>query len=259
MAVATGRSGMISSGGPVAHQRVRTGPLVTTIALHIGVLAILLSQASEQLRPVERTLSVFSISASAEPLKQAPPKAPQPKLVKPTPPQPVIVPPPVVELPTPNDTVVAMLEQAADVATGGACDLTAPVQAALQSNEDVRASLPRIPRDQRSVANAIMVWKAAWLAEDQKLDATAVAMIRDVVAGTVAVASPECRLQPQAGPRLLMLSGPGDTVVLAVGSGVWRWQDLLDTAVADGATMVVEGNGVTATLASRTSASLTMR
>ena len=233
MAVATGRSGMISSGGPVAHQRVRTGPLVTTIALHLGVLAILLSQASEQSRPVERTLSVFSISASAEPLKQAPPKAPQPKLVKPTPSQPVIVPPPVVELPTPNDTVVAMLEQAADVATGGACDLTAPVQAALQSNEGVRASLPR--------------------------DATAIAMIRDVVAGTVAVASPECRLQPQAGPRLLMLSGPGDTVVLAVGSGVWRWQDLLDTAVADGATMVVEGNGVTATLASRTSASLTMR
>jgi len=183
MAVATGRSGMISSGGPVAHQRVRTGPLVTTIALHVGVLAILLSQASEQLRPVERTLSVFSISASAEPLKQAPPKVPQPKLVKPTPPQPVIVPPPVVELPTPNDTVVAMLEQAADVATGGACDLTAPVQAALQSNEGV----------------------------------------------------------------------------LAVGSGVWRWQDLLDTAVADGATMLAEGNGVSATLASRTSASLTMR
>jgi hypothetical protein len=104
------------------------------------------------------------------------------------------------------------------------------VQAALQSSDAVRTTVPLIPPDKRSVANAIMVWKVGWLAEDRQLDATAVAVIREVVAETIAAATTECRLQPQAGPRLLLLSGTGDTVVLAVGSGRWRWQDLLDTA-----------------------------
>lgn len=78
-----------------------------------------------------------------------------------------------------------------------------------------------------------MVWKAAWLGEDERLDPQAVAVIRDVVAGTIAAATPECRLQAQTGPRLLFFAGSGDTVVLAVGSGAWRWQDLVDTARSD--------------------------
>ena len=144
-----------------------------------------------------------------------------------------MVPPPEIVLPTINALLVALREQSASAATGGACDLTAPVQAALQSSDAVRASLPLIPPDKRSVANAIMLWKVAWLAEDQQLDATAIAAIQAVVTETIAAATPECRLQPQAGPRLLLLPGAGDTVVLAVGSGQWRWQDLLDTARPD--------------------------
>lgn len=105
-----------------------------------------------------------------------------------------------------------------------------PVQVALQSSDAVRASLPLVSPEKRSVANAIMVWKDVWLADYPQLDNTAVDVIRDVVADTIAAATPECRLQPQAGPRLLLLSGTGDSVVLAVGSGEWRWQDLLETA-----------------------------
>jgi hypothetical protein len=177
---------------------------------------------------IKPSLSVFDISATST--NPEPPKAPQPKPVKPTRPWPVIVPPPEITLPPANTLVVALLDQTEGAANGGACDLTAPVQAALQSNEAVRASLPLIPPDKRSVANAIMLWKAAWLADDQQLDNNAVAVIRDVIADTIAAATPECRLQPQAGPRLLLLPGMGDTVVLAVGSGQWRWQDLLDSA-----------------------------
>lgn len=176
-------------------------------------------------------MNVFDVSSTVA--TAGPPKALQPEPVKPTPPQPIVVPPPEILFPTPNTLLIAMLDQTASAANGGTCDLTAPVQAALQSSEAVRASLPLIPPDKRSVANAIMVWKVAWLAEDQQLGATAVDVIRDVIADTIAAATPECRLQPQTGPRLLLLSGPGDTVVLAVGSGQWRWQDLLDTAHPD--------------------------
>ena len=119
---------------------------------------------------------------------------------------------------------------------GGACDLTGPVQSALQANPDVRARLPMIPGDQRSVANAIMVWNAGWLHSDDAAAKNAYAAIRDAVAGAVMAAPDECRSQIQSGPRLLFLSGailPGDrgrTTVLALGSGQWTWQQVADTA-----------------------------
>lgn len=208
----------------------RSTAAAATFAIHAGVVAVLMMPNVTPPRSVPRALAVFDISASAAMTDVKPPKAPQPEPVTPTPPQPIIVPPPIVPLPSPNDTVIAMLEQTDAAASGEACDLTDPVQAALQQSEAVAASLPQIPQARRSVANAIMVWNAQWVALHETLDPAAMAAIRDTVAGTVAAASPECRLQPQSGPRLILLPGVSETTVLAVGSGIWRWQDLLDTA-----------------------------
>lgn len=204
--------------------------MVATAVVHIGLFALLLLPGHGGKEPQQAAITLFDVPPAPAPPAPEPMRASQPKPVPPTPPRPILVPPPEVPLPVPSPLVVALLEQADTQATGGACDLTGPVQAALQSSEAVSTSLPRIPRGQRSVANAIMVWNVDWVAADAKLDATAVAAIRDVVAGTVAAASPDCRLQPQGGPRLIVLSGIGENIVLAVGSGAWRWQDLLDTA-----------------------------
>jgi hypothetical protein len=201
-----------------------------TAAVHIGFLSILLWPGERVAQTEPAAMALFVVPPAPAPPAPEPLRASQPKPVPPTPPQPIIVPPPEVPLPLPSPMVVALLEQADTAATGGACDLTGPVQAALQSSEAVWSSLPRIPRGQRSVANAIMVWNADWSAADAKLDATAMATIRDVVAGTVAAASPACRLQHQGGPRLIVLTGARENTVLAMGSGMWRWQDLLDTA-----------------------------
>jgi hypothetical protein len=208
----------------------RVASAIATVAVHVALFAILLIPNRAEPQSVRTSLSLFDVNAISTDPKPEPAKAPQPKPVKPTPPQPVVVPPPEIVVPNVNTLLVAMLDQTESAKNGGACDLTAPVQAALQSSDAVRASLPLIPPDKRSVANAIMVWKLAWLAEDQQLGGAAITAIRDVIAETIAAATPECRLQPQAGPRLLLLAGTGDTVVLAVGSGEWRWQDLLDTA-----------------------------
>ena len=223
------------SDGVTGSRNPRVASALVTVAVHAGLFSLLLIPNRAGPQAITPTLRVFDVSALSTDLTPEPPKTPQPQPVTPTPPQLVVVPPPKILLPVANQIAVALLDQADSAANGGTCDLTAPVQAALQSSEAVRASLPLIPPDKRSVANAVMVWKVSWLAEDQQLDATAIAAIRDVVAETIADATPECRLQPQAGPRLLLLSGPGDTVVLAVGSGQWRWQDLLDTA-SDGLT-----------------------
>ncbi len=211
-------------------QRVRSLPLLLTVAVHIGFLAILLWPGQRVAVVEPEVIALFDVPPAPAPPAPEPMRASQPKPVPPTPPQPIIVPPPEVPLPLPSPMVVALLEQADAAATGGACDLTGPVQAALQSSEAVWTSLPRISREQRSVANAIMVWNIDWSAADAKLDATAMAAIRDVVAGTIAAASPACRLQPQGGPRLIVLSDARENTVLAMGSGMWRWQDMLDTA-----------------------------
>lgn len=138
------------------------------------------------------------------------------------------------ELTLPTPAIMAMLDAADGVAAGGRCDLTEPVQAALRTSADVQAALPEIPRSQRSVANAIMIWNAQWIGQDRQSPPIATIAVRDVVAATIAAATPQCRMQAQTGPRLLTLPGTPQTTVLALGSGSWRWQDLLNTAFPDG-------------------------
>ncbi len=216
--------------GPAPRLSLRKAPLLATVAVHAGVIALFFLAPPAPLRPMllTRALSVFDIAASAAAGAES--KASQPKRAEPLPTRVAVT---LVSSPSmPDDAAVSVPGQGDTGVVTGACDLTEPVRAALQGNQEVLNSLPTIPRDKLSVANAIMIWKAAWLDEDRQLDATAVAMIRDVVAETIAAATPECRMQPQIGPRLLLLSGTADTVVLAVGSGEWRWQDLLDTANA---------------------------
>jgi hypothetical protein len=220
---------------------LRARMLAATIAIHAGLLAFLLS-AHRETQSVAFSSPMSTIDLAAPPGPAQPAKPPQPKPVPPTPPQPVVVPPPVVPLPLPSDMAVALLDQSVMQATGGACDLTAPVQEALRTSEAVQAALPMLPRPSRSVANAVMIWDANWVAFADAPDLSVRDTIRDAIAGTVAVASEECRLQMQGGPRLLILPlGDTQTIVLALGSGQWRWQDLLDTARPDG--WVMAGSG----------------
>ena len=209
---------------------MRATPLGLTIAAHFGVLAILLMPTVQRAKSRETTLSMFDVAPNIALAKQAPAKPPQPVRVPPPPVEAILVPPPIVPLPVPSDVVVAMLAQSDAQSQDGACDLTEPVRAALAESVEVQAVLQRMPRAHRSVANAVMVWNVDWVASDDRLDREALEVIRDVVAGTVAAASPECRLQQQGGPRLIVLPSDGENIVLALGSGMWRWQDMLQTA-----------------------------
>lgn len=213
---------------------LRARTLVLTISVHVALLAMLLfaPQGSRSL-PVTSAISMIDVAAPPGPAQPATP--PQPKPVPPTPPLPVIVPPPAVPLPLPSELAVALLDQSTAQASGGACDLTAPVQEALRTSLPVQAALPTLPRPSRSVANAVMIWDADWVIFTDETGVSVRDTIRDAIAGTIAIASEECRLQPQGGPRLLILPlGDTQTIVLALGSGQWRWQDLLDTARPDG-------------------------
>ena len=158
------------------------------------VLALLFATSAAMSPPPRLNLSSFDVTRPGPPAP-TPPKPPQPKKIPPTPRQPVVIPPPAVQLTALSPMVVELLAQSDAQATSGACDLTAPVQAALQTNAEVQALIPSIPSERRSVANAISVWNQSWVMPDAQLQEQVLASIRTAVAMRVAAASEACRLQ----------------------------------------------------------------
>lgn len=110
----------------------------------------------------------------------------------------------------------------------GGCELGVKLQAVLQSDDAITASLDAIPSAEQSVASAVMVWNTDWLPVAAARLSRSHASIRDVVSASIAAATFECRAQPQIGPQLLVVRSRSRSMVLAFGSGRWRWQDLIE-------------------------------
>lgn len=200
-----------------------------TLLVHLLVLILALSSFGGAKMVEPPALATFAVDLPGPPAPD-PPQVPQPIEVPPQPIEPVIVPPVEIQLPTDNPLIVALLAEADANASGGGCDLTAPVEAALQSDTIVAETLPSIARDRRSVANALAVWNQRWIKADTKFPEEALSAIRETVRLTVIAASDACRAQTQSGPRLVYLGGQDQTTVLALGSGEWTWQQVADSA-----------------------------
>ena len=124
------------------------------------------------------------------------------------------------------DPVALSVAAASTGASGQTCQLTAWLQQALQADPQVQAALPAIPKPARSVANAIMLWDGGWV--DPRPNATnGVTAIRLAVIAGVRSAPAACRAQVVRGPELIILTQGADSTILAIGSGEWRWGDLL--------------------------------
>lgn len=199
----------------------RPSLLLPVVLLHVAVLAWV---ASEQVAAPTAHPGSGLKTFDVEPV--------QPLSAHPPTPRTAVRPPPI-EVPSPPPPVaeplaalpVAAVESMPLAMTEGGCDLTDTVQSALRSSESARAALAALPARARSVANAIMLWDGQWIDPASAADRRALVPVQDVVRATVRAASADCRTQLQAGPRLIVMPGPPD-VVLALGSGRWRWDDL---------------------------------
>lgn len=200
-----------------------------TAIIHCAVLFLALAANNRPDAEIPAAIATFDVSEVGPP-NPAPQEPEQPIDIPPQPPEPVLVPPVLLPVPVVNPMVVALLEQADAMSSGGGCDLTAPVQAALQANPDVIKSLPSIAADRRSVANVLALWDQTWVEPDPRLPETALQTVRETVVLTIAAASQACQLQAQQGPRLLYLPVQGETTVLALGSGEWSWKQVADSA-----------------------------
>ena len=145
------------------------------------------------------------------------------------------VPPPLIALPSLIPAAFdAMAMADAKASGGGGCQLAGEVAAAILANPAAMAELAALPPGVRSDADAVMIWNGGWAG--QTLDtgpqgATPVGEsatgLRSLIEQTVAASSAQCRATALTGPVLVPIAEAGRTTMLAIGSGVWRWGDLL--------------------------------
>ncbi len=103
---------------------------------------------------------------------------------------------------------------------GGVCDMAARVQLALRKDPLVRAALAG------SAGKAAMVWNGDWV-RGQGEDGKGLAAVREAIIWEIAFAPPACRTQSVRGLVMLSLNEAAGSARLAVGTGEWRWSDLL--------------------------------
>jgi hypothetical protein len=107
---------------------------------------------------------------------------------------------------------------------GAGCNLSQALSELLTASPEVRRSLDEMPPAQRSVANAVMLWDGQW---SQDSISGGKALLRALLIKAVAGARPECLSNVNHGPVLFYVPDANATVVIAVGSGDWRWGDLI--------------------------------
>jgi len=164
-----------------------------------------------------------------------------PKLMPPGPPEPAMRQPDSVDVaaphfavraPTPSASTVSDTSnllsdsQLASAATvggaggGGTCDMARAVQQALRRDPMVRASVEDAHRSGR----AIMLWNGDWVQSGDQ-DGKGLSAVREAVTWEVAFAPEACRNTRMHG--LVLLSLADGSTRFALGSGDWRWSDLL--------------------------------
>lgn len=103
---------------------------------------------------------------------------------------------------------------------GGACDIAVRLQGALRKDPLVQAAVAG------ASGRAIRVWNGDWV-KSQGEEGKGLAAVREAIMWEIAFAPETCRAKPVRGVILLSMSAAPGGVQLAVGSGEWRWSDLL--------------------------------
>lgn len=140
-------------------------------------------------------------------------------------------PAPVAATTEPSIAVDPTLPTAADAGTGagamiGGCALAHDLGVAIARDPLAMAELDSLPVGVRSSADAVMLWNGQWL--DIALPpGLAGGATRRVTEQVVSAAASDCREAQISGPQFVPVPEAGRTVMIVIGSGNWRWAELL--------------------------------
>ena len=205
----------------------RAALMAAIIAAHL-LLAIWILLSGSSFAAARKPQSLTAIDISMDAPK---PDAPARKAVVP----PVPVKRKVALLPT--KLTVEMAPPASGSGSGSGCSVASAVGSALLSDEPAMAELAALPAEVRSDADAVMLWNGAWLdvaTETQpQMTPTRIPELKRVVTAAVLALPIECQGVETAGPQLIPIPEPGRTTMVVIGSGLWRWSDLIEPPVAE--------------------------
>ena len=204
-----------------------------TVGVHLAVLGLLLlPRASAPPSPIQPEPAPIQVSLIDRP-KPQPPGPPDVTLVQP---QAAALPalPHVTTrtqissaLATPDNSDILSASQLAGAASvgeggggGGSCDLARAIQQALRRDRLVQTAV----EDANRSGKAIMLWNGDWVRTGGQ-EGKGLSAVREAVLWEVGFAPEACRNQRMHG--MLLLSLADGSTRFAIGSGEWRWSDLL--------------------------------
>ena len=197
---------------------------VAIALLHATGLSLLFRSPPPRDPVLDEVLTLVAVPAAAARQEPLPPP--------PLPPDPVVVEvrmPSVLVAATSADAIAA--SPSPSPGPGSDCAIDRVVTDALAHDPAALAILATLGPDTRAVTGAVMLWNGAWTVATNPADARALAGLRPRVAEAIMRARAACRSADVTGPRLIAVPAPDRTTMLAIGSGVWRWEQLL---AADG-------------------------
>ncbi len=201
-------------------RRKRITALGTVLGLHALIVALVLASRSTFAPPAEPgSLTVVTIAAPAAP-SPAPPPPPTPERVS-----------KLAENAEPPSTAEAAPAASAAGPPGPACATLELVMKAVAADPDAVLAVRNSPPELRSVAEAMIIWNEGWSAAAISADAP-LGAARTVVERTLAGLPDGCLDEQVTGPRLVPVQGERGTMFVVIGSGVWRWRELLAVPAA---------------------------
>ena len=216
----------------------RRGPprvilLVAIMAAHLLIIFWLISRPIER-APLKEASTLILIDAAPSSRPSSPPRAqikarPLPK------PTPILLPPVPIPDALPEDAIDGRVASSSSTQPDGGCHLSDETAAAIQRNPAAMAELASLPPGVRTEADAVMLWQGRWLDEfltrpaSSSTDLPAIGEVRRVMESVILAAPPPCRDLAEVGPVLVPIAEPGRTTMLVIGSGTWRWADLVES------------------------------
>jgi hypothetical protein len=108
---------------------------------------------------------------------------------------------------------------------GGGCDMVRALQTALRDDAEVREAVTRA-HHAAGQGRALLVWDGDWR-QTPGQSGKGLAGVRQAIALEVAFAPQACRREAMRGLVLITMSDAPGAARLALGTGSWRWSDLL--------------------------------
>jgi hypothetical protein len=213
------------------HPSRRIALLASIIAAHILVIAWLMTHKPPEKARAAGRETIISISlspgdrAAAQP--QKPVQRPRVAVRKP-------VPPPLIAMPSISAAAAdpSAADDAGVVGGGRTCQLSTDAAVAIQQDPMAMAELAGLPPGVRSDADAVMLWNGKWYDQDIPVPEPTGAVptngsLRLAIEKMVGAAPAACRDEAMVGPAFVPSPEGDRTTLLAIGSGAWRWSDLL--------------------------------